>query len=200
MKTIILATVVAMAPIAALADWAGPYGGVYLGYENGDAEDVTFGPGAFDIDGAAFGAFGGYNFQRGAVVYGGEIDLKVGGVSGDDGAFQLPYEITGTAAIDFRVGYDAGAYLPYLTLGVVQAGYKSDHEGSDNPADFAEGTMGGYSFGIGMDWQLTDTGFMRFEVLHTKYGATTFDYYGGDLHDMAKTSVTSISFGYAMTF
>ncbi len=200
MKTIIIATVVAMAPIAALADWAGPYGGVYLSYESGDAEDVSFGPGAFDIDGAAFGAFSGYNFQRGAVVYGGEIDLKVGGVSGDDGAYQLPYEITATAAIDLRVGYDAGAYLPYLTLGVVQGRYKSDHTGNDDPADFAEGTMGGYSFGIGMDWQLTDDGFVRFEVLQTKYEAATFDYYVVDLHDMAETSVTSISVGYAMTF
>ena len=200
MKTIIIATVMAMAPIAALAEWSGPYVGGYLNYGSGDAEDDIEELPSFNIVGAAFGAFSGYNFQRGAVVYGGEIDINTGGLSGNDNKYQGHYEITATAAFDFRVGYDAGVHLPYLTVGIVKSRYRSEHGGEEYQGDFAEGTMDGYSFGIGMDWQVTDAGFMRFEVLQTKYEGTTFDYGSDDLHNMAETSVRSINVGYAMTF
>ena len=197
---LVVACALVMAPVSAQAEWAGPYAGGYLTHDSGDAQDITYGSGPFDIDGTGVGVFGGYNFQYGAFVVGGELDLSLGRISGEDGDYQLPLTIDRTIAVDLRAGYDMGQVMPYVTVGLVRGSYTSDHAGANNSADFATGTLDGMSYGIGVDWKVSDRSFVRVEALRTEFDGADFDYYAGDFHTMAPTSVTSFRFGYAMRF
>ena len=79
----------AMAAPAAAHDWSGPYVGLSYGRTSADIDFST--TGAFDFnDGKAAGLYAGYLFQRGQLVYGGELafgrinDAFVPGGFGDD--------------------------------------------------------------------------------------------------------------------
>lgn len=98
-----------VAPVVSVADtWTGFYGGLSA---NTDA----------DFDDAEVGAFVGYNLDLGNVVVGAELNVV-------DGADTF-------VSAEGRLGYDAGRFLPYASVGYFDAGA-------------AEGEL----FGLGVDY------------------------------------------------
>ena len=111
---------------AALNNWAGVYGG--LSYSNSDSDHVNSG-GTTPFGGASGpGAFVGYNWQRGNLVFGGELayqqDLGVRDtpILAEYPAAVLKGEEFLSDAIDLRarLGYDLGRVMVYGLLGYSQ--------------------------------------------------------------------------------
>ncbi len=133
-----------MAPMTPSVDWTG-------GYVGGSFGTVTVQPDGFDdIDGNAFGLFGGYNYDLGSVVLGGELDYSRAtlDVEGDPEADIL--------RLKGRVGYDAGNFMPYFTAGYAEL--------SSDDAEVLDGESG-YLYGLGADYRVTDSVTVGAELL-----------------------------------
>lgn len=130
----------APAPAPAGRDWTGFYAGGSLGYGDVDVDGVDE-----DFNGATFGGHVGYNYDFGSFVVGGELEaMGTNDFTADDAALELDNVLRAKV----RAGYDAGAFLPYITGG------------------YAQGTVGtagddlednGYFYGVGVDYALSDT-------------------------------------------
>lgn len=142
------APVAVAAPVSYGSDWSGAYGGLSLGYGDVDADGVTG-----DFEGATFGGHIGYNYDMGNVVLGAELEA-VGTDDFVNDATGLELEQVLRAKV--RAGYDAGAYLPYVTAGVAQATVNGDE---DN----------GYFYGLGVDYALSDSFTVGGEVLRHEF-------------------------------
>ncbi len=142
------APVAVAAPVSYGSDWSGAYGGLSLGYGDVDADGVTG-----DFEGATFGGHIGYNYDMGNVVLGAELEA-VGTDDFVNDATGLELEQVLRAKV--RAGYDAGAYLPYVTAGVAQATVNGD---DDN----------GYFYGLGVDYALSDSFTVGGEVLRHEF-------------------------------
>lgn len=133
-------------------DWTGFFAGVQVGF----SDTVTsFAGGAFELDSDArhFGLQGGYLHDLGNIVVGGVLSYErvdVSDVPFDDNPSRL--------ALMGLVGYDAGRFLPYATLGVTRF---------DLP-DF-DTTENGTAVGIGMMFAVTDRVMANVEYTHTQY-------------------------------
>lgn len=133
---------VAYAPTPAPAgrDWTGFYAGGSLGYG-----DVTVDGVDGDFTGATFGGHVGYNYDLGSIVVGGELEaMGTNDFTLDGGDLELDNVLRAKV----RAGYDAGAFLPYVTAGYAQAtvGTAGD-DLEDN----------GLFYGVGVDYALSDS-------------------------------------------
>lgn len=128
------------------ADWTGFYAGGSLGTATVDTGDA-------EIDGTTFGLHGGYNYDLGNVVVGGELEFS-----------RLMLDTDGDPEADVlrlkgRVGYDAGTFLPYVTAGLAQL--DSDDLG-------LSGEDGAF-YGLGADFAVTDSVLVGAEFLQHEF-------------------------------
>ena len=188
-----------LATAAEAQSWGGAYIGGGLTYDLFDVEDLTYGSGPFEANGAGFLGFIGYNFQYGALVVGPELSLGFTTAEGNDGNYQLPFSATTTVGLHARVGYAMGNLLPYISVGYVSASLQSDHEGNNLPADFAYHSAANVAYTIGVDWAMGSNSFARIAYQHVDFDDYQFTYYGGDNHSMT-TSRDQILVGYGMRF
>lgn len=166
------------------ADWTGGYVGGSIGAFTGTSlfcDDGT--PGYIcdgdnststlvpEADGAIYGITAGYDWQRGSIVYGIVGDYLI-----SDAEAQAPSDVSfacgGTcdtalesiAMLRARVGYDAGAFLPYLTAGVALATYEVGFTAPTTSVN-SDTVMHGV-IGVGADYRLTDNFTLGLEYLH----------------------------------
>ncbi len=169
------APIVAPAPVVPVApmtivpsnDWTGFYVGGSLGtgdVEVGDADA---------LDANNLGVHAGYMRDFGAIVVGGELEFS-----------RLDIDTVNDADVlrlKGRVGYDAGAFLPYLTAGGAQLSLK-DADVDDN----------GYFYGIGAEYALTDNFRLGGEFLQHEFE----DFNGGGADISAKTLALRASYSF----
>ena len=184
---------------ASAQDWAGPYAGGQLSWDNFAVEDRNYGTGPKTINGAGFGVFGGYNFQSGPWVYGPELQLTKHSAEGDVDEYFLPATIESSVGLRARVGYATGKTLPYLAIGAASTRWNADHEGLGNPADFGHATARGISVALGVDVAMQANSFLRIEVETTRYNDSDILFHEVDPHGYGLNN-TRISVGYAIRF
>lgn len=131
------------ATVSAANDWTGFYGGLQFG--GSDIDTSINAPG----DGSSAGAFVGYNFQNGAMVYGVELDFDSTNYDIGPGAVQ----VDDTARLKARLGSQVGGGLLYGTIGAVRA--STDVLGSET----------GYFYGAGYEMPMGNGALIGFEVL-----------------------------------
>lgn len=132
------------------SDWTGGYAGLQYGKGNGKNEfSSPKSSDSFDVDG--YGIHGGYLHDFGQLVAGSELDFNK--VEDDNSKVDL-WRLRG------RVGYGAGRFMPYVTLGAA-------HISGNNNKDFSET---GISYGIGTDFKVTE----KFTV-GAEYSRVSFD-------------------------
>jgi outer membrane immunogenic protein len=144
--------------------WAGGYVGIHGGggWMGADA-----------VSGAVAGVQAGYNWQRGAFVYGAEIDgswtSHEDSISGTVGgsAYHATVGLDALFSVRATMGYANGPFLTYLTgglsMGVLSVDVKSPGPHGNDQAD--NGLLGG-SVGLGFGWKLTDSTSLRAEALY----------------------------------
>jgi outer membrane immunogenic protein len=125
--------------IAPASDWSGFYAGLQYGQGSGDRTEEGFDDISSDLD--AYGLHAGYNRDFGQFVLGAELDynrLDIDDVADKGDLWRLRG----------RAGYDAGRFMPYVTLGAARVS-----------ADLGDGldlSETGVTYGIGADFKVTE--------------------------------------------
>lgn len=136
---------VSVAPARMDGDWTGGYGGLSFGNLSAEAGD-------FDDSEGVYGVFGGYDYDFGQFVLGGELDYQTG-----EDIVLGGIEADSVLRAKLRGGYDLGRTLIYATVGAAQL----NTNGGDDT-----GLVGG----LGIEYKVTD----RFSV-GGEYLAHQFD-------------------------
>jgi outer membrane immunogenic protein len=105
-------------PLSAYS-WAGPYLGATLGYEWGNVDNSNTRPA-----GVAGGVEAGYNWQRGAFVFGGETDIQLSGADDTVSPFEFSNPWFGT--LRGRAGMAFSNVLLYGTAGLSYGDLRAD--------------------------------------------------------------------------
>lgn len=110
----------AAAAPAAVQNWSGFYVGGTLSYDSFSVNDLSYGDGPVDLNGAGLGLFAGYNFQAGNLVYGAELAAIKHSGEGDDGDFLHPATALHSVSLRGRIGFVMVNMLPYLAVGATR--------------------------------------------------------------------------------
>lgn len=127
-------------------NWAGWYAGGIIGYQWGDVPGTSTKP-----SGVLGGLTGGYNWQSGQFVFGGETDLQI---SGADDTF-APYKFSNPwfGTLRGRVGMAWNNILVYVTGGLAYGGLKGESGALSETKTHAGWTLGtGVEFGLAQQW------------------------------------------------
>ena len=137
-------SVIAPPPTSTVTDWSGGYVGLSYGFASGDYS-FTSAPSGRDMDdGSLTQLFGGYQVQRGALVYGGELAF---GSAQDTVVTGFPNaQVTDMIDLKGRVGYASGDFLIYGVLGYTMSEYSNT----------IKWDIGGINYGIGVDYAISD--------------------------------------------
>lgn len=179
-------------PVAApVANWAGAYGGVSLGYSGGGDDEVgveVFEDGVpvgiatgltnLKIKGVTADIHGGYRWQRGAWVFGPELALEGGSVdaeetvSGSGIAVRFKSEVNYLATLTMKTGYLMNPQtMVYGTAGVSHGDF--DYTLSNRSSSASEGyTATGYVLGLGVERMMNDRMSVFAEWQYRNYGTS----------------------------
>ena len=134
------------APTPQLTDWTGGYVGLGYSMYSGDLDYSNPGGGSFDLDDSnGANIFGGYLFQSGNIVYGGELayydtgDQNVEGVAG--ASMDNVLDLSG------RVGYAIDNVQFYALAGYSMGEFSQG--GADEDLD-------GWNYGLGVEYLVSD--------------------------------------------
>ena len=156
--------------------WDGAYVGGFVGYGWGvatqDSTDILFGGSSddVDLDGWTVGATLGAHFTDApGFVLGAAGDIAWSGVGGYEPVNAVDYDINWTGSLRGRAGYDAGAFMPYLTAGLAFAGATASDDGTDSTQ-----VHFGWTAGAGVEVAVVDNVSLDLQYRYSDYG--TADY------------------------
>lgn len=185
-----------------ISNWEGGYIGGFVGFgwasvDLGDEFDDEFCFDEFDDDcgvdlsGWLIGLQGGYNWTLGnGFVLGVAGDIAWADLSGDDDDDEIVEDILDLSnsvewegSLRVLAGYDAGAFMPYLTAGVSFAGAHHDVDWWDEEwfSDDQGTTYVGGTFGVGVMYAVSEGIALDMQYRHTWYGGDTIDWDNDDL-------------------
>jgi opacity protein-like surface antigen len=171
--------------------WDGAYIGGFIGYGwgtlAGDDFDVIGVP-EIDLSGWTVGAKLGANFSVGSgIVLGAEGDVAWAAIGGYDDVNDADFDINWTSSLRGRVGYDAGAFMPYLTGGLALAGATASDAGTDNTQ-----THFGWTAGAGVEVAATEQISLDLNYRYSDYGQATYNVGNGDSDlDLSTHAITA---------
>ena len=155
--------VIATPPASTSTDWSGSYCG--LSYSSGGGTDAGSNGSTYDyFDDTAIGVFCGNNWQRSNLVYGGELNVTAGSLVLDDGWGR---ELGTRTELRARVGYAMGDALVYGFLGYGTS--EITWVGGTPPFGY---DVAGGTYGMGVDYMVTDSMFAGFEVSNLELTGT----------------------------
>jgi outer membrane immunogenic protein len=174
---LIIDTAPVVAPVVSSGgNWDGAYIGAFAGYGWGtltDEEDY-FGDGIgteYDSTGWLLGVNAGADFTVSeAIVAGIAADIAWNDASGDDGATRAS-DLNWDGSVRGRLGFDGGAFLPYVTAGLAFA---------NNTVDLGAGgadtqTHIGWTAGAGIEFAVADNVSLDLQYRYSDYGTKTYD-------------------------
>ncbi len=150
-------------------DWDGIYAGIFAGSLWGEATS----PVDFDLSGYLLGLNLGANFtlQEGLVV--GVVGDLAWSNATDEEVFLPPsgFDIDWVGSVRGRVGFDGGAFMPYLTAGVAFAnGVLYDNVGDEVDSN----THFGWTAGLGVEFKATEDVSLDLAYRYSDYGAQSY--------------------------
>lgn len=149
--------------------WDGVFVGVFGGYVGGTATS----PINFDLNGQLLGVNVGANFTLSNGIVAGIVgDLAWSNLT-DAGVFAPPsaFDVNWTGSIRGRVGYDAGAFMPYLTAGVAFARATLT---ANTGVAVGTNTHLGWTAGAGLEFKATDNVSIDLAYRYSDYGAASY--------------------------
>lgn len=183
-------------------EWSGFYLGAHVGHAWGRTRVIDNGvltePGAA-TNGFIGGALAGYNWQRGAFVYGFEVDIGGAALRGKGEGPPPPpppavappvnqYVVGFTGDIRGRVGYIVFPdWLLFAAGGLAFSDFQFQHgETGQNFGTF----FAGWTVGGGIEHMFTRNLIGRLEYLYADYGNKTYQIAPGDFYNAAFTMQT----------
>lgn len=159
--------------------WTGAYIGLSLGSAWGTMGVEGLGTSySFDNSGVLYGAYAGYTWQAGRLVFGLEADISTGSLGGskDTGINPVNADLNWLAAARGRLGFlITPSFYLYGMGGLAWADY-------DLKASTIERnqTFFGYQVGVGGEWRMSQNWSLRLDYLFTDLQKTSKDYPGFD--------------------
>jgi len=127
-------------------NWAGWYVGANLGYQSGSVTHSSVDP-----SGVMGGVQGGYNFQNGQFVFGGETDLQISGADATVAPFEFSNPWWGT--FRGRAGYAWNNFLFYATAGLAYGDVKAQTGGlTESKTHIGWAAGGGVELALNQAW------------------------------------------------
>jgi outer membrane immunogenic protein len=157
------------AAVTAAHDWNGAYIGVFAGYGWGNYEEG----GGFEADGDGWlaGVALGANFTVTEGIVAGIVgDLAWSNVTFDLGVGE--HTIDWVGSLRGRIGFDGGAFLPYLTAGLAVAGATGENF-TTLISDSA--THVGWTAGAGVEFAATEDLSIDLLYRYSDYGTQTYN-------------------------
>jgi outer membrane immunogenic protein len=161
-------------------NWEGAYIGIHGGYAAGEFDHIVAGfpNNDGDMDGFLLGVQAGFNFYLSDAVVGGiEADISWANIEGTcvNGpgvcAFPTTQTIDWEGSLRGRLGFDGGAFMPYVTAGLAVAhGTRSSLGGS------AKATHIGWTAGAGVEFAATDDLSLNLMYRYSDYGSSVYEY------------------------
>jgi outer membrane immunogenic protein len=159
-------------------NWDGVYVGAFAGYGWGTVtdEDGLVGLVAdteYDLTGWQVGVAAGANFTVSeAIVAGIVADIAWTDLSGDSAADDFSYDVNWLGSVRGRLGFDGGAFLPYLTAGVAFA-----NATASEPVLATEDTQThiGWTVGAGVEFAVADNVSLDLLYRYSDYGSKDYD-------------------------
>lgn len=142
-------------------NWDGAFIGVFVGGGWAHADHLANPPNNdLDLAGWLVGVDAGFNFTVGSgLVLGIVGDIAWADITGDDDgafAFDTTHTIDWQGSLRGRVGFDGGAFMPYLTAGLAFAhGERTTSAGAPTP-NSAEATHFGWTVGAGVEFAVSE--------------------------------------------
>jgi outer membrane immunogenic protein len=142
--------------------WAGPYVGANLGYATGDITNSVVSPSGF-----AGGIQGGYNWQFGQWVVGGEADLQGSSANDTFAAWKFSNPWFGT--LRGRAGYAINNILIYGTGGLAFGSVRAEALNLTETQ-----TAAGWTLGVGAEVGITQNWSAKAEYLYVNLNNSQF--------------------------
>ncbi|MBN9310535.1 MAG: porin family protein [Devosia sp.] len=145
-------------------DWSGPFIGVFGGWSAGSYWETGGSIYTTDFSGGLLGAVVGANL----VVTDGVVAGVVGDVAWTDAGFEVgtaSFDVDWTGSLRGRLGFDGGAFLPYLTAGLAVAGATADSVYGPSA-----NTHVGWTAGAGLEYAATENLSVDLLYRYSDYG------------------------------
>ena len=149
-------------------NWSGFYAGVNAGYQWGKVTNTSIEP-----NGLAVGIQGGYNWQYGQFVFGGETDLQASGADDTFAPWKFSNPWFGT--LRGRLGYAVNNVLFYGTLGLAYGDLKAESFGLDEAK-----TEVGWTGGVGAEVGFAPNWSAKVEYLYMDLSSRSYSLTGSD--------------------
>ncbi|WP_197279448.1 outer membrane protein [Devosia sp. A16] len=172
-------------------NWDGAYIGVFGGYGAGNySEDGGF---ETDVSGWLAGVALGANFTVSSGI--------VAGIVGDIAWSNIGYdEPFGTSQLDWigslrgRLGFDGGAFLPYLTAGLAVANNTIDNDISG----LSDSNVHvGWTVGAGVEFAATENLSVDLQYRYSDYGTQTYDVGFGNFDSTITTHQVTVGLNWS---
>lgn len=155
-------------------NWDGPYIGVFGGYGWGSADqaiaDDIFTGESLDLTGWFVGLTAGVNFAVSDGVVAGIVgDIAWSDISGFDDVYDTSVDIDWFGSLRGKLGFDGGAFLPYLTGGLAVAGATIDYD-----PDVDTHTHFGWTVGAGVEFAVSEQLSVDLLYRYSDYGTQTY--------------------------
>ncbi|OEO27945.1 hypothetical protein VW23_006990 [Devosia insulae DS-56] len=157
-------------------NWDGVYVGAFAGYGWGTLNDddgyFNVVDTEYDLTGWQVGVAAGANFTVSeAIVAGIVADIAWSDIGGSDAVDLVDYDVNWLGSIRGRLGFDGGAFLPYLTAGVAFAGATA----TDTDLDISDDqTHIGWTVGAGVEFAVADNVSIDVLYRYSDYGSKTY--------------------------
>ena len=175
-------------------NWDGVYVGAFAGYGWGTLNDEAgYFSGVpdteYDLTGWQVGVTAGANFTVSeAIVAGIVADIAWSDIGGSDDVDLVDYDVNWLGSIRGRLGFDGGAFLPYLTAGVAFAGATATDSTGVAPVE-DDATHIGWTVGAGVEFAVADNISIDLLYRYSDYGSQTYTLDAGDT-DLGLTAHT----------
>ena len=165
--------------VSTTGNWDGVFIGAFAGAGWGTVTDQTnyFGNGIdaeTDLTGWQLGVNAGANFTVSEAIFAGIVGDIAWTDLGGDLAAGGSYEVDWTGSVRGRLGFDGGAFLPYVTAGAAFANATL----SDGVNDDTQ-THIGWTVGAGVEFAVADNVSLDLLYRYTDYGSKDYDLGGG---------------------
>ena len=185
------------APVSHPTIWKGFYFGGHIGLAESESELDIAAVGIADLDDTGFagGIHLGYNWQRGKIVYGIEVDYTFTdleySVAGQDLA-----DIDGVGSVRARLGYSIDSLLLFATAGF--AWHNADV--NDIVSDFVDLDNNGYVLGAGAEYKFGNKYSFKLEALHYSFDEDEIVNTGLRVSTDIDSEITVVRTGLSMHF
>lgn len=169
--------------------WDGIYVGAFAGYGWGEVSDpnnyydFSDSGQVIDLSGFLAGVTLGANFTVGSGIVAGVVgDIAWSGIAGESIDYYndiiIEHDINWVASLRGRLGFDGGAFLPYLTAGLAIANATSLPDNDDSYTDTQ--THVGWTVGAGVEFAVSEDLSVDLLYRYSDYGTKVYSAWYSD--------------------